>query len=173
MLEFDEKVLNVTRHTDMTTATGIVPFDVDAHKFIACHVEYEHHGIFEKFKEMGGMFNSNIFDSKTFYKETELDGTPFVMPEARHGSRFIVAFGNKAGLKKIISEDARLGKSITPLVDFEVNSTIMVLPSELVLLDKFLRNVWDFYLDIFWVGHRCIKVEVFEVDGAEACPFLR
>jgi hypothetical protein len=30
-----------------------------------------------------------------------------------------------------------------------------------------------FYLDVFWVGYRCIKVEVLEVDRAEACTFPR
>ena len=38
------------------------------------------------------MFKSHILYTKVIDDETELDGTPFVAPEARRGFRFIVAF---------------------------------------------------------------------------------
>jgi hypothetical protein len=88
MLEFDEKVLDITWHTDATAATDKVPFDVNARKVIPCHVELHTMAFFERIKEMVKVFNSDIFDSKVIHKETEFDGTPFVAPEARCGSRF-------------------------------------------------------------------------------------
>jgi hypothetical protein len=142
-LEFDERVLGITQHTDVTAATDIVPFDVNAPNFMPCHVELHTMDFFEKIEEMVEVFDSNIFDSKFVHKETELDGTPFVMPEARCGSRFIVAFNNKASLKKTVGKDACLGKSISPLADFKVNPPIMVLVGKLVPLDKFFQNVCD------------------------------
>ncbi len=94
-------------------------------------------------------------------------------PEARRGISFVVAFSYQAGLKEIIGKDAGLGQTITPLADFEVNPPIMIPTGKIVLLNKFLWYVSNFYSDVFWVGHRCIEVEVLEVDRAEACTFPR
>ncbi len=102
-----------------------------------------------------------------------MDGPPFVASEARHRSSFVVAFSHQAGSKEIVCEDAGLGQTITPLADFEVNPPITIPTGEIVFLDKFLRYVSNFYSDVFWVRHRCIKVEVLEVDRAEACTFPR
>ena len=102
-----------------------------------------------------------------------MDGPPFVVPEVRRGSSFVVAFSHQAGSKEIIGKDAGLGQTITPLADFEVNPPITIPTGEIVFLDKFLRYVSNFYSDVFWVGHRCTKVEVLEVNRAEACTFPR
>jgi hypothetical protein len=64
----------------------------------------------EKIKEMVEVFDSNIFDPKVIYDEAELDGVPFVAPEARSGISFVVAFGKKARLEEIVGQDAGLGK---------------------------------------------------------------
>ena len=66
-----------------------------------------------------------------------------------------------------------MGQTITPLADFEVNPPITIPTGEIVFLNKSLQYVRNFYSDIFWVGHRCIKVEILEVDRAEACTFPR
>jgi hypothetical protein len=95
------------------------------------------------------------------------------VPEARRGSSFVVAFSHQAGSKEIVGKDAGLGQTITPLADFEVNPPITIPTGEIVFLDKLLRYVSNFYSDIFWVGHRCIKIEVLEVNRAEVCTFPR
>ncbi len=66
-----------------------------------------------------------------------------------------------------------MGQTITSLADFEVNPPITIPTGEIVFLNKLLRYVRNFCSDVFWVGHRCIKVEVLEVDRAEACTFPR
>jgi hypothetical protein len=66
-----------------------------------------------------------------------LDGPPFVAPEARHGSSFVVAFSHQAGSKEIVGKDARLGQTIIPLTDFEVNPLITIPTSKIVFLDNF------------------------------------
>ena len=48
------------------------------------------------------MFDSNIFYTKVIHYEAELDGTPFVAPEARGGFSLVVAFSKKAGSEEII-----------------------------------------------------------------------
>ncbi len=103
--------------------------------------------LLEKIKEMVEMFDSNIFNAEVINKETELDGTPSVAPEARGGSRFIVFIGKKVGTKLIIGKDTSLGESIIALAAFKINPTITVLTSKLVLLSEFLQNVCDFDLD--------------------------
>ncbi len=102
-----------------------------------------------------------------------MDGPPFVAPEARRGGSFVVAFSHQVGSKEIIGKDARLGQTITPLADFEVNPPITIPTGKIVFLDKFLWYVSNFYPDVFWVRHRCIEVEALEVDRSEACSFPR
>ena len=41
MFKFDEKVLDVARHTDATPAICLVPIDVNTCKFVAGHVELD------------------------------------------------------------------------------------------------------------------------------------
>jgi hypothetical protein len=59
------------------------------------------------------------------------------------------------------------------LSNFEVDPTAAVLTRKLVLLNEFRWDVGDLDADIFWVGHWRIKVEVLEVNGAEARSFAR
>ncbi len=39
------------------------------------------------------VFNAHVFHTKVIDNEAELDWLPFVAPETRSGSRFVVAFG--------------------------------------------------------------------------------
>ncbi len=64
MFEFDEEILDVSRHTDSTAATNLFPFDVDSCKFVSCHIELHTIEFFEKIEEMIEMVNLHIFDSK-------------------------------------------------------------------------------------------------------------
>ncbi len=117
------------------------------------------------------VFESNVFDAKIVNDKAELDGTPFVVPKSRCGGSFIVAFSNKAGLKKIVGKDASLGKTVTALANFEVHPTIAVPTQEVVLKDEFVWDIRDFDTNIFRIGHGCVQVEVFEVNCTEACTF--
>ena len=119
------------------------------------------------------MIDSHVFDTKVVNYETELDGSPFAVPEPRSGCRFVVAIGNKAGAKEIVGQDACLGKTIATLADFEVDPHTTILTGEIVFFTEFLRNVRNFDRDVFWVGHGRAKVEVLEVNRAEACTFSR
>jgi len=49
----------------------------------------------------------------------------------------------------------------------------VVCTCKLVFLNEFSWDVCDFDVDILRIGHWGIKVEVLEVDGAEACTFTR
>ncbi len=64
VFKFNEEVLNVIKHTDVTMATHIVPFDIDSRKFVPCHIALHTMKFLEKIKEMIEMFNSDIFNSK-------------------------------------------------------------------------------------------------------------
>jgi len=78
----------------------------------------------ENIKEVIEVFCSNIFYSKVINNEAELDGTPFVAPEARGGFHLIVTFNKKAGSEKIIGQDAGLGQTIATLANFEVPASL-------------------------------------------------
>ncbi len=92
MFKLDEKVLDVARHTNATPAGCIVPFDVNTRKFVAGHVELDPVELLEHIAEMVEVFEPNILHPKVINNETELDGTPFVVPEAWGGFGFVISY---------------------------------------------------------------------------------
>jgi hypothetical protein len=87
------------------------------------------------------VFDSNIFYAKVVNDEAELEGMPFVVPEARRGGCFIESFSEEAGTKKIIGQDTSLGKPITALLDFKIDPAIAVTATEVVFHEEFVRDV--------------------------------
>ena len=174
MFEFDEEIVDVPWHIDATAPVNIVLFDVNTYKFVACHVELYTVKFLEQLQEMIEVFDSHVFDTKVINNEAKLDEMPFVAPETRSGSRFVVAFGLKAGAKdEILGQDAHLGKTITSSADFEVDPPIPILTNEIVFFDELLRYVRDFDTNVFRVRHGRVEVEVLQVDQAEASPYSR
>ncbi len=57
----------------------------------------------EEVQEMIEVFDTDVFHAKVIDNEVELDGSPFVAPETRSGSRFVVTFGLEAGAKEIVA----------------------------------------------------------------------
>ena len=151
----------------MTVPICIVPFDINTCKFISGHVELNPVKFLENAQEVVEVFDSNIFYTKVIHYEAELDGTPFVAPEARGGFSLVVAFSKKAGSEEIVGQNASLGKAIAASANFEVDPTVAVRPRKLVFFNKFGRDVCDFDADILRIGHWGIEVEVLEVDGAD------
>ncbi len=169
MFELDEQVLNVARHANLTLASCVVPFNVKTCKFVAGHVELDTVELLKNIKKMVEVFKPNILHPKVINNETELDGMPFVAPEARGGFSFVISLSKKAGSEEIVGKDAGLGKAITALANFEVNPTIPLATFKFVFLNEFCRNVCNFNADIFRVRHWSIEVDILEVDGAETC----
>jgi hypothetical protein len=66
-----------------------------------------------------------------------------------------------------------LGKAIAAAANFEIDPAVAVCTCKLVFLNEFSWDVCDFNADILRIGHWGIKVEVLEVDGAEARAFAR
>jgi hypothetical protein len=118
----------------------------------------------EEVQEMVEVFNTHIFNTKVIHNEAELDGSPFVAPETRSGSRFVVTFGLKAGAKEILGQDACLGKTITSLANFKVDPTVTILTGEIVFFNELRWYVRDLDADVFRVGHGSVEVEVLQVD---------
>ncbi len=87
------------------------------------------------------MFNSNIFYAKVVNDEAELEGTPFVAPEARCGGCFIESLSEEAGMKKIIGQDTSLGKPITALSNFKIDLAFAVTATKVVFCEEFVRDV--------------------------------
>ncbi len=108
MLKLNEQVFDVPWHADATATICIFPFDMYTRKFISGHVALDPVEFLENVQEVVEVFDSNIFHTKVIYNEAELDGTPFVVPEARGGFSFIIAFSKKAGSEKIVGQNAGL-----------------------------------------------------------------
>ena len=73
MLEFEEKIVNVSRHADTTAAARIIPLDGDASKFVAGHVELDAMVFLEEIQEEIKVLDANVFDTKVIDNEAELD----------------------------------------------------------------------------------------------------
>ncbi len=82
------------------------------------------------------VFDIHVFNTKVIDNEAELDGSPFVAPETRSGSRFVVTFSLEVGAKEILGQDACLGKTITSLANFKVDPTITILTGEVVFMNS-------------------------------------
>ncbi len=80
MFEFDEKIVDVPRHSDAAALASVVPFDVNTSKLVACHVELHPMKFLEEVEEMVEVFNAHIFHTKVINDEAKLDGLPFVAP---------------------------------------------------------------------------------------------
>ncbi len=87
------------------------------------------------------MFDSNIFYAKVVNDEAELEGMPFVVPEARRGGCFIDSISEEAGMKKIIGQDTSLGKPITALPNFKIDPVVAVTATKVVFREEFVRDV--------------------------------
>jgi hypothetical protein len=173
MSKLDEKVLDVAGHINTILAGCIVLFDVNTRKFVTGHVEVDPMELLENIAEMVEAFYPNILHPKIINYETELDGTPFVAPEAWGGFGLVISLSKKVGSEEIIGKNAGLGKAITVLANLKVDPPVMIATLKVVLLNKFCQNVSNFNADVFRVWHWSIKVEVLEVDGAEMCAWAR
>jgi hypothetical protein len=173
MFKLDEKILDVARHTDMTPAGCIVPFDVNTHNFFAGHVELDPMELLENIAEMVEAFYPNILHPKIINHETELDGMPFVAPEAWGEVGLVISLSKKVGSEEIIGKNAGLGKAITALENLKVDPPITITTLKIVFFNEFRQNISNFNADVFRVWHWSIEVEVLEVDGAEPCAWAR
>jgi hypothetical protein len=71
--------------------------------------------LLENIAEMVEVFYPNILHPKVINYETELDGTPFVMPEAWGRFSLVISLSKRVGSEEIIGKNASLRKAITVL----------------------------------------------------------
>jgi hypothetical protein len=64
MLVFEDQQRYIAWHTDVAAVRSIVPFDVHASKFIACHVVLDAMELLEDIQEVGEIFQAHIFYAK-------------------------------------------------------------------------------------------------------------
>jgi hypothetical protein len=113
MFKLDGQVFDVAGHTDATLVGCVVPLDVSTHKFVAGHVELDPMELLENIAEMVEVFYPSILHPKVINYEAELNGMPFVVPEAWGGFGLVISFGKKAGAEEILGKNAGLGQAST------------------------------------------------------------
>ncbi len=62
-----------------------------------------------------------------------------------------------------------MGKAVTALANFKVDSAIVVPTWKVVFLDDFFWDIGELNANIFGIWHWSVEIEVFYVDGAEPC----
>ena len=92
MLELGEEVVDVPGHAEAAAPVQVVPLDVNASQFVTSQIELDAMKFLEKVHEVVEVLDADVFDTKVVDNETELEGTPFVAPEARCGGCFVKPF---------------------------------------------------------------------------------
>jgi hypothetical protein len=121
--------------------------------FFTGHVELDPMELLENIVEMVDVFCPNILQPKVINNEAELEGMPFVAPEAWGGFSLVISFSKKTGSEEIAGKNASLGKAITALANLEVDSPVTNATLKVVLLNEFRWNLSDFNGDVFGVWH--------------------
>ncbi len=80
MLEFEKQHRYIAMHTDAAAAGCIVPFNVNACKFIAGNVVLQTMEFLENTEELVEVFEAHI-KTKVINNKVELDGLAYVVPE--------------------------------------------------------------------------------------------
>jgi hypothetical protein len=109
--------------------------------------------LLENIAEMVEVFYPNILHPKIINYETELDGMPFVAPEAWGGVSLIISLSKKAGSEEIVGKNDGLGKAITALANLKVDPPVMIATLKIVFFNEFCQNVSNFNVDVFGVWH--------------------
>ena len=73
----------------------LVPIDGDAGKYVSSHVKLDAMVSPEQVHKKVEVLYANVFNDKVVNNEAELKGTPFVVPEARHGGRFVESLSDQ------------------------------------------------------------------------------
>ncbi len=99
------------------------------------------------------MFYPNILQPKVINNETELDGMPFVAPEAWGGFGLVISLSKKGGIGGDHWQECRPGEGHNSLENLEVDPPVTIAALKVVLLNEFRRNVRYFNVDVFGVWH--------------------
>ncbi len=134
---------DVPRYAELAAPVQVVPLDGDASKFVAGHVELDAMVFLEEIPEEVKVLDANVFNAKVVDYEAELEGTPFVVPEARRRCCFIKTFGNQTGVEQVVGQDACLRESIAATVNFKVDPAIAVTSKEVVFINEVIWNVGE------------------------------
>ncbi len=62
-------------------------------------------------------------------------------------------------------------KSVTALANFKVDPAVSISAREIVFLDEFVQDIRELDVNIFWIRHRSVQIEVFKINGAEPSSF--
>ena len=71
------------------------------------------------------MLAADVLDAKIVDDQYELDGAPYMSPEARCGSSFVVPRRSELLVEEVIGEHSGLGKSIGAVDDGKVHPAVM------------------------------------------------
>ena len=104
---------------------SIIPFNVDACKFLSLPIGGDFVVFLQDFLQMLDMLVPNIFNSKVINDEDEHDWSPFVAPESHGGCCFIVTGIVEAGAQDVICEFSTLRKPIAAADNLKVDPTIV------------------------------------------------
>ena len=79
----------------------------------------------EDAEEVVGMLAADVLDSEIVDDQYELGGAPYVSPEARCGSSFVVPHRSDSLEEEVLGKPSGLGKSIGAVDDGKVHPAVM------------------------------------------------
>ena len=94
-------------------------------------------------------------------------------PEARCGGSLSVAGFVEACGEEVVGNIYRLGKAVYTFANLEIYPAIAGFVGDVVLPEKFIRNIGEADARIFVAVERGVQVEVSDVKTGEACITAR
>ena len=113
------------------------------------------------------MLATDILYAKTVDDQYELDGAPYVSPEARCGSSFVVPRHSESLAEEVVGKPSVMGKSICAADDGEVHPAVMY---QGVFVAEFVGYVVEFDSNIFFLIHFWrLQVKIGGVEAGKSC----
>jgi hypothetical protein len=86
---------------------------------------------------------------------------------------WVVSRFGKMSYKSVVCKDSGLGQAVHAFPDFDLDGSMVDLVVKFIFVDECRWNIGQGNAHVFVLGHRCLKVKVFEVNDHEFCVWGR
>ena len=108
---------------------------------------------------------TNLLDAEIFNNESEHDGSPLVLPEARSGGALVVAINVEEFPKELVGKDSRPEKSINSATNSRVEPSVADAVGEDIFEDEFFEDVEELNVNIFRSIEWSAEIVVADAEG--------
>ena len=165
VIVLEEEVLDVPVHGRPACPFGIVPGKIDAGIFLACPVCGVVVMCEQSLEKMIRVVFVGVLNAEVVEDQDEDERSPVVSPEAGHNCTLVGSMFGETGGQQVIGKFAGFLEAVDTFIHFEVDPFTVGISRDVVFINKFLRDVGEFDLDVFWAVKWQANVETFYVNA--------